>query len=116
MMCFFDVAHSDLRALSPYDHTMAGLIVLCFEQEFFWTQNNVRGHQLCPSVRQIEDLATHAAITVIEYDQSLMQHPAAGVTAEVGPPPVRCSYLISRRHRMALLPLHFRLRVLCNNK
>jgi hypothetical protein len=93
---------------------MAGLTVLCFEQEFFWTQNNVRGHQLGPFVRQIEDLATHAAITVIEDDQSPMQHPAAGVTAEVGLLPVRRSCLISRCHRMDLLSL--RSDYECNNK
>src|SRR5580704_15222422 len=75
--------HPHLRFPAPHDGAMAGFATLKLQQEFPGTNSDVGGHQLRPRIRYIDDLATHAGMTVIIDDDSLLRRSAAGVMASL---------------------------------
>ena len=73
---------------------MAGVANLRLKHEFLGTKEDVDGHELRTGIRHVENLATHTAMTVIEDDQGVFQHPMAGGPASLGYLLVKYAYLI----------------------
>ena len=57
------------RAPAPHDLTIAGFANLRLEHKFLGTEENVGGHELGSRIGHVEDLATHAAMTVVKDDE-----------------------------------------------
>src|SRR5438045_90984 len=71
---------------------MACFATVEFEHEFSGAESHVGGHQLSPCIRHIDDLATHAGMTIIVNDDSLLQRSSAGMVTS-----------LLRRHHLMLV-------------
>src|ERR1700730_9677981 len=80
-MLWFRVADAYLRTLAPHDYTGARFALHGLQHKFSGAGKDVGGHQLSPRIRDVEDLATHAALTVIEDNGGLLHHSLSSVAA-----------------------------------
>src|SRR6266404_938618 len=76
--------HPHLRLPAPHDGTMTGFATLEFQHEFSGTKRGAGGHQLSSDIRHIDDLAAHAAMSVVEDNESVFQHLTTWLTTPLG--------------------------------
>ena len=99
---WLNISNPDLRTLTPYDFTAAGRAILRVQHKISWAQVDVRRYQPGAPVGDVEDLAAHAGMVVVEADDGLLKRLATRLFALL--PRVRLTLCLQDIGRLFVCP------------